>query len=410
MEGQKQIVVRSFTSNKANAPLHPLIADKILLESDFSVENDVPIGVGGCSSVYVGKFQERLVAVKRYSIANPELSPAREMLLKEAETILRLDHINIIKCFGVCLKRGCLVLELSQITISKDDNDNLTLNSLRQLLDVAGDAIESEVELKRDALLQILKGLQYLHSKSIVHGDLKSANVLVSQREGSEGYLFKLTDFGGSHAQISSKIMSNISSISSKKVKPGTTFFEAPEVFTDYEKTCASDVYSFGMVVYELLYYRYSHPWESVFKQVNPIALASLIIGAVQLGKRPTIEERSPYTDTIELCWQHNPADRPSVASLNLKIQNVEVLELLISCYKVKLQFFYFFQMDVTSYGDISSTFIFCDQKARFSACCMSPPLVMFAGHSLHRPIYNPVFNREIKKKCKIYGLFNVNF
>jgi hypothetical protein len=92
MEGKK-IGLRSFSSKTANASsLQAIIAEKLLLESDFSVENDVPIGVGGCSSVYVGTFQGRLVAVKRYSIVNPELSPAREMLLKEAETMLCLDH------------------------------------------------------------------------------------------------------------------------------------------------------------------------------------------------------------------------------------------------------------------------------------------------------------------------------
>jgi hypothetical protein len=92
MEGKK-IGLRSFSSKTANASsLQAIIAEKLLLESDFSVENDVPIGVGGCSSVYVGTFQGRLVAVKRNSIANPELSPAREILLKEAEIMLCLDH------------------------------------------------------------------------------------------------------------------------------------------------------------------------------------------------------------------------------------------------------------------------------------------------------------------------------
>lgn len=164
--------------------------------------------------------------------------------------------------------------------------------------------------MKLDALLQILEGLQYLHSNSITHSDLKSANVLISEREGTDGYLFKLTDFGGSHAEISSKIMSNISSISNKK-KTGKTSFEAPEVFMGNVKTCASDVYSFGMVMYELLYHCFSHPWESVFKQqVSPITLASLIIGAVNIGQRPAIKEPSPYTERMELCWKQNTADR----------------------------------------------------------------------------------------------------
>lgn len=58
----------------------------------------------------------------------------------------------------------------------------------------------------------------------------------------------------------------------------------------------------------------------------EPYYLASLIIGAVKIGQRPAIKEPSPYTETMELCWEQNPADRPSVATLTLKIKNLKVL------------------------------------------------------------------------------------
>ncbi len=74
--------------------------------------------------------------------------------------------------------------------------------SLRQLIDTVGDVMEQD--LKHEALFQILEELNFLHNNTIVHGDPKSANVLVSEVENN--YMFNLTDFGGSHAQNSTKI------------------------------------------------------------------------------------------------------------------------------------------------------------------------------------------------------------
>lgn len=185
-----------------------------------------------------------------------------------------------------------------------------------------------EQDLKHEALFQVLEGLNYLHNNTIVHGDLKSANVLVSEFENN--YVFKLTDFGGSHAQISTKIFSNFSSMNTgKRVKPGNTSFEAPEVFQGKEKSHASDVYSFGMIMHELLYHNYSHPWESVFKQCSPNTLASLIIEAVKRGQRPKIEvhDDSPYVHIMQLCWAQEAVERPSLISLKVEIENLEVKE-----------------------------------------------------------------------------------
>jgi serine/threonine protein kinase len=62
--------------------------------------------------------------------------------------------------------------------------------------------METEIDLKGEATLQILKGLDYLHRKSNVHGNLKSPKVCQQKKEG---YQLKLTDFGELHAQLSKK-------------------------------------------------------------------------------------------------------------------------------------------------------------------------------------------------------------
>jgi serine/threonine protein kinase len=102
-------------------------------------------------------------------------------------------------------------------------------------------------------------------------------------------------------------------------VKPGTTSFEAPEVFQGKEKSQASDGYSFAMIMHELLYHNYSHPWESVFKQCSPQTLASLIIEAVQRGERPKVgdHDNSAYICLMKLYWAREAAERPNFISEN---------------------------------------------------------------------------------------------
>ncbi len=230
---------------------------------------------------------------------------------------------------------------------------DVCVNSLRQLIDMVGDVMGQD--LKHEALFQVLEGLSYLHNNTIVHGDLKSANVLVSEVDNS--YVFKLTDFGGSHAQISTKIFSNFSSLNTgKRVKPGTTSFEAPEVFQDKEKSRASDVYSFGMIMHQLLCHNYSHPWESVFKQCSQNTLASLIIEAVKRGHRPKIhDDSSPYVRIMQLCWAQEEAERPSIVFLIEQIDDLEVEDQILFLKMHSLIMFFFYQAEAEKERDLSS-------------------------------------------------------
>lgn len=108
---------------------------------------------------------------------------------------------------------------------------------------------------------------------------------------------------------------------------PGTTSFEAPEIFMGKEKSHARDVYSFEMIMHELLYHTYSHPWESVFKQCSPHTLTSLIIEAVKRGERPKVVDHddSAYFYIMKLCWAQEAAERPSLVSIKEQIENFEV-------------------------------------------------------------------------------------
>lgn len=152
---------RSFTSTTPPTPQAIIPAKNILSAADYTLSCNIPLGVGGCSSVYLGSFQGENVAVKCFSLSHPDMQPAKGILLKEAQEILKLDHSNVIKCMGVCIEKGSIVLELAQIRISKNKQWFL-VNSLRQLIDTVGDVIKTD--LINEALFQILEGLHYLHS------------------------------------------------------------------------------------------------------------------------------------------------------------------------------------------------------------------------------------------------------
>jgi serine/threonine protein kinase len=306
----------------------------IILETDYTITSATPIGEGGCSSVFKGRYNNKTVAVKRFKIDNVTLPVNTNMLLKEAEELQGLNHSNVIKFIAVCPSTGCLLLEYAVKTISISEDDSMKVHSLRQLLDGVGNSFPEP--LKFEACYQILRGLQYIHSKKVIHGDLKSANVLVTGmqdgQEETDQFIFKLTDLGQAHVRLNTKLKTNRTLKTEHVNKAGTVSFEAPEIFENSPKNEASDVYSYGMLMYELLYPSISHPWESICTSSNPQVVAASIIQAVKNGKRPPVDDSSGncFTEKMMECWNKDPQKRPSVSSLLIHIQNLQVKIILI--------------------------------------------------------------------------------
>ncbi|XP_022772220.1 putative receptor protein kinase ZmPK1 [Durio zibethinus] len=187
------------------------------------------IGRGGAGAVYKGMLpDDRVVAVKRLNEANK----GEAEFLAEVNTIGKLNHMNLIKMWGFCAekKHRLLVYEYMEH------------GSLAEKLS----SNELDWQKRYDIALGTAKGLAYLHDEClewVLHCDVKPQNILLDS-----GYKPKVSDFGLSKILDRGKLYNS----SFSKIR-GTRGYMAPEWIFSQHITSKVDVYSYGMVVLELV-------------------------------------------------------------------------------------------------------------------------------------------------------------
>lgn len=233
-----------------------------------------------------------------------------EPLAPEISSLLYLSHPNIMHFLCGFIddeKKECfLVMELM----------NRDLSSYIKEICCPRKRIPFSLPVAVDLMLQIARGMEYLHSKKIYHGDLNPSNILLKSRGAStEGYL---------HAKVSGFGLSSVKNYTPPKSpssQVGTLSFiwHAPEVLEEQEQTGIatnskyrekSDVYSFGMVCFELLTGKV--PFEDAHLQGDKMSRN------IRAGERPLFPFHSPkYVTTLtKKCWHTDPNQRPSFSSI----------------------------------------------------------------------------------------------
>jgi serine/threonine protein kinase len=160
-----------------------------------------------------------------------------------------------------------------------------------------------------DIMLQIARGMEYLHAKGICHGELNPSNVLVKPRQPDGGYVqVKVTEFGQSGAKASANGNAN--------GDDNTCIWYAPEVLkpegADGETRCTekADVYSFAMICFELLTGKV--PFEDNHLQGDKTSKN------IRAGERPLFPFQTPkyLTALTKRCWHADPVQRPGFSSV----------------------------------------------------------------------------------------------
>jgi len=249
------------------------------------------IETGSFGKIYLGKWEGRTVAIK---YLEGKLTEAQSQEFIREETIMSgLRHPNVTAFYGACLEDGHagIVMEyMEQSSLEKVIAKKLTPTQQKSIS------------------LDIAKGLSYLHNNGVLHRDLKSANILVNAQGTA-----KLADFGLSKTKDAN--------VKTAQGRSKALAWQGPELF-EYKAqyTPASDIYSFGMILWEML------SGKKPFAELEDKKIPK----AVQAGKRESLEGfPSMYVELITACWQAEPEKRPTIKEIIAKLETYEPEEKL---------------------------------------------------------------------------------
>ncbi|XP_037123357.1 mitogen-activated protein kinase kinase kinase 10 [Syngnathus acus] len=305
--GKIQDKVGIFPSNyvtKGDAPNYQQLTVDVgecPLEVDFSeLLLEEVIGAGGFGKVYKGIWQGDEVAVKAArQDPDEDISVTAESVRQEARLFWMLRHPNIIALRGVCLREPnlCLVMEYARG------------GALNRAL--AGKKVPPRVLV--NWAVQIATGMDYLHNQAfvpIIHRDLKSSNILIlepMERDDLSVKTLKITDFGLAREWHQTTKMS----------AAGTYAWMAPEVIKLSLFSKSSDVWSFGVLLWELL------TGEVPYREIDALAVAyGVAMNKLTLPVPSTCPE--PFAQLLAECWSPIPHSRPSFTSIHRRLLAIE--------------------------------------------------------------------------------------
>ncbi|KAG0227184.1 hypothetical protein BGW41_003944 [Actinomortierella wolfii] len=226
------------------------------------------------------------VAAKAFNFSRSELS--KGSIKKEISILQGLHHPNIIQFYD---------------THTHDDGSVFLIMDLAKKGSLRQAIKNTELvnwDTKTRIAHEIARGLEYIHSKRVIHRDLKSANVLLT-----EHMTVKLADFGLSEIKIATT--------RSTGTFTGTIGWMAPELFVPRPKySTKSDMYAFGMVM-----------WEMAAMNTTPFrhhCSRGVLAALVERGLREELPEETPdeYRALVTRCWDSDPEKRPEAIEVKL--------------------------------------------------------------------------------------------
>ncbi|XP_071715465.1 serine/threonine-protein kinase STY46-like [Rutidosis leptorrhynchoides] len=243
---------------------------------------DRKVASGSYGDLYKGTYRSQEVAIKILKTERVNTDLQKEFA-QEVYILRKVRHKNVVQFIGACTKPPslCIVTEF------------MSGGSVYDYLHKQKGSFKLPTLLK--VSIDISKGMNYLHQNNIIHRDLKAANLLMDEHE-----VVKVADFGVARVKAQTGVMT---------AETGTYRWMAPEVIEHKPYDHKADVFSFGIVLWELL------TGKVPYEYLTPLQAA---VGVVQKGLRPTIPKNTPpkLAELLDKCWQQDPSLRPDFSEI----------------------------------------------------------------------------------------------
>ncbi|MBA0624934.1 hypothetical protein Godav_010202 [Gossypium davidsonii] len=287
------------------------------------------IGEGGFGVVYKGTFRDGTMGAIKVLSADSKQG-VREFLT-EINMIAEIEHENLVELSGCCVEGNHRILvycylennSLAQTLLGNCFyswfvfNIRLNLNNLKPLYLLGGghSSMQFSWEARRNICIGVAKGLAFLHEEvqpHIIHRDIKASNILLDKNLNP-----KISDFG-----LAKLFPDNMTHISTRVA--GTTGYLAPEYAIRGQLTRKADIYSFGVLLLEIVSGRCNtnrrlplseqYLLERAWNKYESRELVELV--DTSMGGEYDVEEAQKFLKIGLLCTQDIPKLRPSMSQV----------------------------------------------------------------------------------------------
>ena len=186
------------------------------------------IGKGSYSSVYKGFHKNSLkeVAVKRIEYENIDIK-LKNQINSEMNLMKKINHPNIVKLYDIYFDNEKFIYFILEYCEQGDLYKFLNKRTMKE-------------KYAKKYMIQLVEGLKYLYEKKIIHRDLKPQNIMITKDN-----IVKIIDFGFARYFESNKMLNTLC---------GTPLYMAPEIICDNNYNNKSDLWSIGIILYEIIF------------------------------------------------------------------------------------------------------------------------------------------------------------